>query len=83
MTTATVPRTESKEKQRKLVEMNWDPDHADRGQPGDFHQDRLREPGGGGVSQHLLHLPRLQHLHEGQGPARRPLHHQPDLRHLR
>jgi hydrogenase large subunit len=25
MTTATVPRTESKEKQRKLVEMNWDP----------------------------------------------------------
>src|SRR6476469_8657744 len=25
MTTATVPRTESKEKKRKLVEMNWDP----------------------------------------------------------
>jgi hydrogenase large subunit len=25
MTTATVPRTETKEKQRKLVEMNWDP----------------------------------------------------------
>ena len=22
-------------------------------------------------------------LHEGQGPARRPLHHQPHLRHLR
>jgi hydrogenase large subunit len=25
MTTATVPRTETREKQRKLVEMNWDP----------------------------------------------------------
>ena len=35
------------------------------------------------MSQHLFHLPRLQHLHEGQGPARRPLHHQPHLRHLR
>ena len=38
---------------------------------------------GGRVPQHVLDLPRLQHLHEGQGPARRPLHHQPHLRHLR
>ena len=36
-----------------------------------------------GVPQHLLDLPRLLDLHEGQGPARRALHHQPDLRHLR
>ena len=35
------------------------------------------------MSQHLFHLPGLQHLHEGQGPPRRPLHHQPYLRHLR
>ena len=35
------------------------------------------------MPQHVVDLPRLQHLHEGQGSARRPLHHQPDLRHLR
>ena len=28
-------------------------------------------------------LPRLRHLHEGHRPARRALHHEPDLRHLR
>ena len=33
--------------------------------------------------QHLVDLPRLQHLHEGEGSARRALHHQPHLRHLR
>ena len=33
--------------------------------------------------QHFPHLPRLQHLHEGQGPARLALHHQPHLRDLR
>jgi len=35
------------------------------------------------VLEHVVGLPRLQHLHEGQGSARRPLHHQPNLRHLR
>ena len=59
------------------------PDHPHRRQPGHLHQDRFREPPGGRVPQHLVDLPRLQHLHEGQGPARRPLHHQPHLRHLR
>ena len=59
------------------------PDHPDRGQPGHLHQDRFREPASGRVPQHLFHLPRLQHLHEGQRPARRALHHQPHLRHLR
>ncbi len=59
------------------------PDHPHRGQPGHLHQDRFRKPPGRGVPQHLVDLPRLQHLHEGQGPARRPLHHQPHLRHLR
>ena len=58
-------------------------DHPDRGQPGHLHQDRLRQPAGRRMPQHLVDLPRLQHLHEGQRPARRPLHHQPDLRHLR
>ena len=59
------------------------PDHPHRREPRDLHEDRLREPQGGRVLQHLVDLPRLQHLHEGQGPARRPLHHEPDLRDLR
>ena len=59
------------------------PDHPDRRQPRHLHQDRLQAEDGRGVPQHLVDLPRLQHLHEGQGPARRALHHQPDLRHLR
>ena len=70
-------------KRRNLVEMSWDPDHPDRRQPGHLHQDRFRQPRGRRVPQHLVDLPRLQHLHEGQGPARRALHHQPHLRHLR
>ena len=59
------------------------PDHPDRGQPRHLHQDRLQAEARRRVPQHLVDLPRLQHLHEGQGPARRALHHQPDLRHLR
>ena len=59
------------------------PDHPDRGQPGHFYQDRLREQACGRVSQHLVHFSRVQHLHEGQRPARRSLHHQPHLRYLR
>ena len=58
-------------------------DHPDRRQPRHLHEDRLRQPRGRRVPQHLVDLPRLQRLHEGQGPARRALHHQPHLRHLR
>ncbi len=35
------------------------------------------------MQEHVLDVPRLQRVHEGQGPARRALHHQPHLRHLR
>ena len=35
------------------------------------------------VQEHVVAVPRLQRVHEGQGPARRALHHQPHLRHLR
>ena len=66
-----------------LVEMAWDPITRIVGQPRHLHQDRLRRTQGRRVPQHLVDLPRLQHLHEGQGPPRRPLHHQPHLRHLR
>ena len=59
------------------------PDHPHRREPGHLHQDRLRHGQGRRVPQHVVDLPRLQHLHEGQGPARRALHHQPHLRHLR
>ena len=66
-----------------LVDMAWDPITRIVGQPRDLHQDRLQAEEGRRVLEHLVDLPRLQHLHEGQGPARRPLHHQPHLRHLR
>src|SRR4029077_18762418 len=59
------------------------PHHQDRRQPRHLHQDRLQGQEGGGVPQHLVDLPRLQHLHEGQGPPRRALYYQPDLRGLR
>ncbi len=67
----------------ELVDMAWDPITRIVGSLGiytkiDFKQrDRRR------VQEHLVDLPRLLDLHEGQGPARRALHHQPDLRHLR
>ena len=58
-------------------------DHPDRRQPRHPHRDRLLQPGGPQVLQHVDDLPRLRHLHEGDRSARRALHHQPDLRHLR
>ena len=59
------------------------PDHPDRRQPRDLHEDRLLAEDGRRVPLHVVDLPRLLDLHEGQGPARRALHHQPDLRDLR
>ena len=59
------------------------PDHPHRREPRDPHGDRLHEPGGPQVLLDLDGLPRLRHLHEGDRPARRPLHHEPDLRDLR
>ena len=59
------------------------PDHPDRRQPRHLHEDRLRQPRGRRVQEHVVAVPRLQRVHEGQGPARRALHHEPHLRHLR
>ena len=83
MATTVLPRTEADTKGSNLVEMTWDPITRIVGSLGIYHQDRLRQTGSGRVPQHFVDLPRLQHLHEGQRPARRPLHHQPHLRHLR
>ena len=58
-------------------------DHAHRRQPRHPHQDRLRQARGRRVLEHVVDLSRLQRVHEGQGPARRALHHEPHLRHLR
>ena len=58
-------------------------DHPDRRQPRHPHGDRLHEPAGAQVLQHLDGVPRLRHLHEGHRPARCPLHHEPHLWHLR
>ena len=63
--------------------MAWDPITRIVGSLGHLHQDRLRAAGRSPSATALVDLPRLQHLHEGQGPARRALHHQPHLRHLR
>ena len=81
--TTTKGETNGKPGERPAHRDGLGPHHPDRGQPGHLHQDRLRRQARRGVPQHLLDLPRLQHLHEGQGPARRALHHQPDLRDLR
>ena len=56
---------------------------ASSGQPRHPHRDRLHEPAGPQVLLDLDGLPRVRHLHEGDRPARRALHHEPDLRHLR
>ena len=82
--TSTIPMPgQRRRRQRQPGGDGVGPDHQDRRQPGHLHQDRFREQPGGGVPQHLLDLPRLLHLHAGQGPAGRPLHHQPHLRDLR
>ena len=46
-------------------------DHADRRQPRHLHQDRLRQPRGRRVQEHVVDVPRLQRVHARQGPARR------------
>ena len=63
--------------------MAWDPITRIVGSLGIYTKIDLANKTVVGVPQHVVDLPRLQHLHEGQGPARRPLHHQPHLRHLR
>ena len=82
--TSTIPSPSStKEGSDGLVEMAWDPITRIVGSLGiytkiDFNQKVVAE-----CKSTQLDLPRLLHLHEGQGPARRALHHQPHLRHLR
>ena len=59
------------------------PDHPHRRVARDPHGDRLQQPAGPEVLQHVDDLPRVRHLHEGDRPARHALHHQSHLRHLR
>ena len=66
-----------------VVEMNWDPITRIVGSLGIYTKIDFKQKQGRRVPQHVVDLPRLQHLHEGQGPAGRALHHQPHLRHLR
>ena len=66
-----------------VVEMAWDPITRIVGSLGIYAKIDFKQKTVARVPQHVVDLPRLQHLHEGQGPARRALHHQPDLRHLR
>ena len=81
--TMTEARTSTKNVDADVVEMSWDPITRIVGSLGIYASIDFKAQGGSRVPQHLVDLPRLQPLHEGQGPARRALHHQPDLRHLR
>ena len=60
---------------RDPIPASWAPRH--------LHEDRLRQSHGRRVPQQHRRSSALLDLHEGQGPPRRPLHHQPHLRHLR
>ena len=63
--------------------MNWDPITRIVGSLGIYTKIDFGKSQGGRVLQHVVDFSRLQHLHEGQGPARRAFHHQPHLRNLR
>ena len=79
MATAETPQ----EQKVTVKEMSWDPVTRIVGSLGHPHRDRLHQPAGPQVLLDVDALPRLRHLHEGDRPARRALHHQPHLRHLR
>ena len=66
-----------------LVEMAWDPITRIVGSLGIYTKIDFDNKKVAAVPLDLVDLPWLQHLHEGQGPAGRALHHEPDLRHLR
>ena len=75
---------ETPQEQKVLVkEMSWDPITRIVGSLGihteiDFTNQQVLK-----CYSHVDDLPRVRHLHEGDRPARRALHHQPHLRHLR
>ncbi len=73
------PDQEERQRQGDVVGPG-DPDRRLAGHP---HRDRLRRRQGQQGLLDVDDLPRLRHLHEGHRPARRALHHQPHLRHLR
>ena len=79
MATVETPRGDQKV---MVKEMSWDPITRIVGSLGihteiDFENREVL------MLQHLDDLPGLRHLHEGDRSPRRPLHHQPHLRHLR
>ena len=52
-----------------LVEMAWDPITRIVGSLGIYTKIDFGQGQGRRVPQHLVDLPRVQHLHEGQGPS--------------
>ena len=71
------------EQQVIVKEMSWDPITRIVGSLGIHTEIDFTNHEGPQVLLDLDGLPRLRHLHEGDRPARRPLHHEPHLRHLR
>ena len=67
----------------KIVDMSWDPITRIVGNLGIYTKIDFDNREVVSCKSDLLAVPRLQRVHEGQGPAGRALHHQPHLRHLR
>ena len=68
MGTIVEPLSETPTKKRNLVEMNWDPITRIVGSLGIFTKIDFENQASSGVPQHLVHLPWLQHFHEGKDP---------------
>ena len=66
-----------------IVDMAWDPITRIVGNLGIYTKIDFDNREVVVVQGDVVAVPRLQRVHEGQGPARRALHHQPHLRHLR
>ena len=79
----TAPQRGTSAPQGNIVEMNWDPITRIVGSLGIFTKINFDTKTSSRMLQHLVDFPRLQHLYAEQRSARRPLHYQPDLRHLR
>ena len=67
----------------KIVDMSWDPITRIVGNLGIYTKIDFDNSEVVSLQEHVVAVPRLQRVHEGQGPARRALHHEPHLRHLR
>ena len=81
MTTTMAKPSKLTENAEGLVEMAWDPITRIVGSLGIYTKIDFKQRSSASAT-HVVDLPRLFDLHEGQGSAGRALHHQPHLRYL-